>query len=101
MPHSLSPEAKPSEPDANMDIAETEESQGVSNEQSQDVEDLDNDMKMEEAGVQGEPVLEAEVKQEVKLEDLFADVDSDEEFLSSAGLDVKASSSPEAPASPM
>lgn len=46
------------------------------------------------------PAVDVE-KQEVKLEDLFADVESDEEFPSSNAQDVKMSSSPEAPASPM
>jgi DNA primase small subunit len=38
---------------------------------------------------------------EVKLEDLFADMDSDEEFPSSTSQDVMISSSLEAPASPV
>lgn len=101
MPHSVSPEAKPSEPDVNMDVAATEEIHETAEEQSQDAEDADNDMTMEEAGIQGEIVAEVEVKQEVKLEDLFADVESDEEFPSSAAPDVKVSGSPEAPPSPM
>jgi DNA primase small subunit len=44
--------------------------------------------------------IKTEVKAEVKLEDLFADVESDEEFPSS-NIDAKVSSSPEAPASPL
>ncbi len=72
-----------------------------------DNQDEDHDMTMAEAGVGGEGAIEdssaaeAPVKQEVKLEDLFADVESDEEFPSSTGQDIKTSSSPEAPASPM
>ncbi|TVY30913.1 DNA primase small subunit [Lachnellula hyalina] len=65
----------------------------------------DQDMAMEDVGVQGEKVLESAVKEEskseVKLEDLFADVESDEEFPSSAALNVKPSSPPEAPSSPV
>ncbi|RYP71376.1 hypothetical protein DL771_004864 [Monosporascus sp. 5C6A] len=43
---------------------------------------------------------EGKDKQEVKLEDLFADVDSDEEFPSSRGEESKPPSSPAAPSSP-
>ena len=42
-----------------------------------------------------------QVKKEVKLEDLFADVDSDEEFPSSAPVKDAPSSSPQRAASPM
>jgi DNA primase small subunit len=41
-----------------------------------------------------------EVKKEVNLDDLFADVESDDEFPSSRGQDTPVSSSPEAPPSP-
>jgi len=82
-------------------VADTEEENG--NTQGEDA--TDQDMTMEDVGVQGEKVPEIavkeEVKSEVKLEDLFADVESDEEFPSSTALNVKTSSSPEAPSSPM
>jgi DNA primase small subunit len=42
-----------------------------------------------------------EEKKEVKLEDLFADVESDDEFPSSRPQENKLSSSPEFPSSPM
>jgi DNA primase small subunit len=65
----------------------------------------EQDMTMEDVGVQGEKVSEnvvkEEIKPEVKLEDLFADVESDEEFPSSTALDIKTSSSPDAPSSPV
>jgi DNA primase small subunit len=57
---------------------------------------------MTDAGAAGEKTLvKVETTAEVKLEDLFADMDSDEEFPSSSGQDVKISSSPAAPASPV
>lgn len=40
-------------------------------------------------------------KKDTKLEDLFADVDSDEEFPSSRPDQIKPSSPPAAPSSPM
>lgn len=40
-------------------------------------------------------------KKDIKLEDLFADVDSDEEFPSSRPDQIKPSSPPVAPSSPM
>ncbi|KAH8687456.1 DNA primase small subunit [Tricladium varicosporioides] len=71
-----------------------------------DFEMVDQDMAMEDVGVQGEeaPIsqIKEEVKIEVKLEDLFADFESDEEFPGSNGDDIKISSSPpEAPSSPV
>ncbi|TVY46874.1 DNA primase small subunit [Lachnellula occidentalis] len=73
------------------------------NTQGDDV--ADQDMAMEDVGVQGEKVLDSAVKEEskpeVKLEDLFADVESDEEFPSSAAPNVKPSSPLEAPSSPV
>jgi DNA primase small subunit len=70
-------------------------------------EDQDDEMAMVEtefesgAAVEDPAAAKAPEKQEVKLEDLFADVESDEEFPSSNAQDMKMSSSPEAPASPM
>lgn len=67
---------------------------------SQESNGADNDMTMADVGVEGDevPVIKDEVKSEFKLEDLFADIDSDEEFPSSAVQDIKvAPSSPEEP----
>jgi DNA primase small subunit len=101
MPHSVSPEAQ--EPDTEMMETDVE----ASDASEHDEEDQDHEMAMIEtsdqpAAVVGDsaPVAAVE-KQEVKLEDLFADVESDEEFPSSNAQDIKMSSSPEAPASPM
>jgi DNA primase small subunit len=66
-----------------------------------DSQDVEQDMTMADAGVQGQTIPAPEIKQEIKLEDLFADIESDEEFPSSNARDIKISSSPEAPASPM
>lgn len=66
---------------------------------------MDQDVTMADAGVEGEEVpkvvVKAEEKPEVKLEDLFADMESDEEFPSSNIKDIKVSSSPELPSSPV
>jgi len=102
MPHSVSPEAQDSneEPMA----TDVEASQDASEHED---EDHDHDMAMietsnEVAAAVGDSAPAATIeKQEVKLEDLFADVESDEEFPSLNAQDIKMSSSPEAPASPM
>ena len=103
MPHSVSSEALESDSDAVDMIADV----GV-NSITLAIEnrDGDNDTAMVEADTQdGEGALATDSngheKQEVKLEDLFADVESDEEFPSSSAHDVKMSSSPEPPASPL
>jgi len=57
----------------------------------------DGDVVMDEGAT--EPV-EAP-KKEVKLDELFADVDSDDEFPSSRPQDTPTSSSPDTPPSPM
>ena len=62
-------------------------------------EDADQEMTMVEAEAQEQPAQD--FKEEVKLEDLFADMDSDEEFPSSNIKDVKIPSSPQAPLSPV
>jgi DNA primase small subunit len=102
MPHSVTPEAR--EPDEEPMATDVEASQDASEHEE---DDQDHDMAMIEtigeaaATVEkSAPAVDVE-KQEVKLEDLFADVESDEEFPSSNAQDVKMSSSPEAPASPM
>lgn len=105
MPHSDSPEATYE--------MEAEVPSSVVHEESQEDQDQDqdhdHDMTMVEAGIEGDDIKEAlmkdapAIKQEVKLEDLFTDVDSDEEFPSSGISDdyVWVSPSPEAPASTM
>jgi DNA primase small subunit len=101
MPHSVSPEAQ--EPDAEAMAMDGE----ASDDASMYDDDKDNEMAMVETDIESKAAVEdpaaakAPEKQEVKLEDLFADVESDEEFPSSNAPDIKMSSSPEAPASPM
>jgi DNA primase small subunit len=100
MPHSISPEAQPAEgsiTDVELDIGAIT----TDTDNQQDCED--HEMTMENAIIEGNMTEspKTEVKKEVKLEDLFADIDSDEEFPSSDTLDIKTSSSPEAPASPV
>lgn len=71
-------------------------------EESQEHNVGDRDIIMTESDAESKiPSVKEEIKPEVKLEDLFADVESDEEFPSSAGQDIKTMSSPQAPASPM
>jgi hypothetical protein len=102
MPHSVSPEAQ--EPDAEPMATDVEANQDASEHEE---EDEDHDMAMIETGDEATAAVgysapaAAVEKQEVKLEDLFADVESDEEFPSSNAQGIKMSSSPEAPASPM
>lgn len=103
MPHSVSPEAQEPDSEAVDMIADVRADPG---DPATERQDEDQDMTMAEADVQGEDVTQStdsneQEKQEVKLEDLFADVESDEEFPSSNVQDLKMSSSPEAPASPM
>ena len=119
MPHSVSPE-DPQIPDQDaIHHSETDNDNGDSqttngtavadseaqNGESQPTEALDQDMTMADVGVQGAEVpqvtVKAEIRSEVKLEDLFADIDSDDEFPSSTGQNIKVSSSPEAPSSPV
>lgn len=100
MPHSVPPEALEPDADAVDMIADVGAEPGAPATQGQDE---DKDMAMTEDEVQGEEVTQATdsiktEKQEVKLEDLFADVESDEEFPSSNAQDLMMSSSPEAPA---
>lgn len=83
-------------------IAESEEQEG----DTQATDSTDQDMTMAdienvEAELPVKDIVKEEVTTEVKLEDLFADMESDDEFPSSAMPDVKLSSSPEAPGSPV
>lgn len=112
MPHSITPEdgptASPENPEnivvENGDVQTPQETVPAGDSQMSDA--MDHDMTIAEAGVQGqeipEPVVMTEVKTEIKLEDLFADYESDEEFPSSNVNDLKITSSPpEAPLSPV
>jgi DNA primase small subunit len=117
MPHSISPdESKIPDQDAMLetetDNGDTQTSDGtmIADSEAQNIESqtsdaVDQDMAMADVGVQGAQVPEVtvkiEIQSEVKLEDLFADVDSDDEFPSSTGRNIKTSSSPEAPSSPV
>lgn len=105
MPHSTTPEdidpslsgAKPEEDTTEQPLKEEDTSQASN--------DVDQDLAMADADVAGDEVsnTNAEIKSEVKLEDLFADMDSDDEFSSSnvKTQDVKSSGSQEAPSSPV
>lgn len=93
MPHSIddpqsSPAAVKDEP--------MEEDAGIPNDVDAAASNADDDVDM--IGAQDSSA--AVKKEDVKLEQLFDDVDSDEEFPSSAPVKV-APSSPQAPASPM
>jgi len=116
MPHSVSPaKTSPNEEDTMITEAETDNGETQTSEktmtayteavngESQNSNVVDQDMTMADVGVEGEdlPQVKEEIKSEVRLEDLFADLDSDEEFPSSNGPDIKISSSPEAPSSPV
>lgn len=114
MPHSTSPAEPAAEPEDTIitengpDTAAAEvqaadmEALGLESpgEDSANVENADEDITMAESGVQGEPVPDMAQKQDIKLEDLFADEDSDEEFPSSI-VNIKQASSPQAPLSPV
>ncbi|KAL5323338.1 hypothetical protein ACEPPN_007872 [Leptodophora sp. 'Broadleaf-Isolate-01'] len=117
MPHSLSPEdatnsdSNPSVPvDTDKEETQTTETTltqetAAENGDTQESESADHDMTMAdvaEADTVPEVHVKPEIAAEVKLEDLFADMDSDEEFLSSTGQNLKITSSPpEAPPSPV
>lgn len=114
MPHSISgedPESPAQDPNLEERKPNNVETQGTEgtlvadsvgpigesqNSEDQDMTMVDAAPEEEKTSVKTEEVISA-----VKLEDMFADMDSDEEFPSSTGLDVKVSSSPEAPASPV
>ncbi|KAL7619582.1 p48 polypeptide of DNA primase [Parahypoxylon ruwenzoriense] len=93
MPHSVSPET-----DSHNNA--TEETMTDAPAQNGDNQDTDKDITMAETSAVPAATSE-EDKKEVKLEELFADVDSDDEFPSSRQEGAKFSSSPAMPASPM
>lgn len=109
MPHSTSPE------DAGSPLAD-EVLQEDTPEQEQTIEGIsqaddgaDQDMSMADVGAVGDDASntvaepKSEIKLDVKLEDLFADMDSDDEFSSSnsKSQELKSTDSQEAPPSPM
>jgi len=111
MPHSITPEEDAShDQDMAIDIeatnVESEFSQATlaAEDEVQDGEVSDQDITMADPVMERESkeqkLVKTEEKSEVKLEELFADVESDEEFPSSAP-DPKVEDSPEAPASPV
>lgn len=97
MPHSVASEMSPIEIDM---MAEEAEPMKLEN-QNQDTSENEQDMTIAEPGIEGAETEQPDIKQDVKLEDLFADVESDEEFPSSNVQDDKIPSSPEVPTSPM
>jgi DNA primase small subunit len=109
MPHSVSAEEVSQDHETSTPIETNSyettmtEASTETEEQEGDNEPLDQDMTME--NITGEDTKNPEVRvkaeepAQVKLDDLF-DFDSDEEFPSSTGQDVKPSS-PEAPLSPV
>ncbi|KAH9906060.1 prim-pol domain-containing protein [Xylariomycetidae sp. FL2044] len=94
MPHSVTARSEGSPSGAEeTTMAETQTLNG-------DSQATDNDITMAEP--QALPTAsDNEEKKDVKLEDLFADVDSDDEFPSSKPVEDKMSSSPLAPSSPV
>lgn len=108
MPHSI-PEATsaeneittPAGEEMETDEAQTTQMEVTKTEATNDTPD--EEMSTKDAILdQGEDTEVAKAKQDVKLEDIFADDDSDEEFPSSNQQKVKVSSSPpEAPSSPV
>ncbi len=97
MPHSESPEPKSPQ---NADVHLEDVPLGDPALPNGDSQVSDGDVAMEDAGDAAALPVKKEVK-EVKLDELFVDVDSDEEFPSSRPKDEPTSSSPEAPSSPL
>ena len=77
----------------------------MSNEDSQSNDTMNQEMSLVEVEVEGKVVpnvaIAAKEKPEVKLEDLFADIESDEELPSSTMKGTQVSSSSEAASSPL
>jgi hypothetical protein len=97
MPHSTS-DVEGTESEVDM-IKEVMDQPTQSGSQTED-EDQEMTKAEEVEDKEGDSASAAASRPEVKLEDLFADIESDEEFPSSAGNGV-AASSPQAPASPL
>ena len=100
MPHSISPKTAPAEPQMDIDTQDTPTVTAENGTNQEDEEMISEDVAAEGDQVPEVPV-KVEAKSDVKLEDLFADVESDEEFPSSNYHDMKASSPVEAPSSPV
>ncbi|KAL2752166.1 hypothetical protein ACRALDRAFT_2044972 [Sodiomyces alcalophilus JCM 7366] len=100
MPHSVSSDSRPktTEDPAEPVMAESATSNGDNQATA------DGDVAMadvaEEPTASEEPTAATSSKKDVKLEDLFADVDSDEEFPSTRPVDVPPASSPPATSPP-
>jgi DNA primase small subunit len=106
MPHSISPEssAPQSEKHTMDDIEQNDDNAAQVNADAnpaEQAEDDDNDVAMAESEMEAKPVAEIPIKPEVKLEDLFADFESDDEFPESSSKDIKVTSSPQEPTSPV
>lgn len=116
MPHSVAPEDNNAlidapDPQVQSNDGETQMTEGTLIAESegqkgdtQATDSTDQDMTMADIGNENEAQdseNKEDTKIDIKLEDLFADIESDDEFPSSAAPDVKISSSPEAPASPV
>jgi DNA primase small subunit len=105
MPHSTSPEDSEIHVVDGMVKEEIAEQPGTEAGISQANTALDQDMSMKDVEAIEDNALNAnaEIKSEVKLEDLFADMDSDDEFSSSniKSQDLKSSGSQEGPSSPV
>lgn len=97
MPHSITPDSKT--PPAGTEETMTDAT--MQNGDSQASNDADITMDEPHALPSVPSGQTEDEKKEVKLEDLFADVESDDEFPSSRPAENKVSSSPEAPSSPM
>lgn len=101
MPHSVSPDSSPPVPgeETLVQMAELDVAAGESEQVKPETQSDDDDVDMTMAEVGGAPAVE-EPKKEVKLDDLFADVDSDEEFPSSRPTQTQPTSSPGPQSSP-
>lgn len=97
MPHSLSPNSK-SSPAAVKDEPMDDAAIPGEIEGHPDANDVDMDQTPTQSQTQGREAEEGEAKKEVKLDELFADVDSDEDFPSSAPVPKQEPSSSPTPA---
>lgn len=95
MPHSVSPEEEMPPAGIEDAMADTTIEHGASQESNDDITMAEPHALPSTSNAAG-----GDEKKEVKLEDLFADVESDDEFPSSRPQEIKMSSSPEGPSSP-
>ncbi|KAI0475441.1 prim-pol domain-containing protein [Xylariaceae sp. FL0804] len=100
MPHSVSPESKsppnPASEDAMADAPPAQDDESQNSEPDVPMAEADS-----EANAAAPPAPISDDKKDVKLEDLFADVGSDDEFPSSRPGEEKPSSPPVAPSPPV